>query len=61
MTPLRRKRLLLLAQVPNPLHQRYYSQYCTLLGEGLVMWTMGMAFLTDEGVLKLEELTDGKK
>jgi hypothetical protein len=48
MTNLRRKRLLLLATRPHN-HKRWYSQYCKLMGEGLVMWTMGTAFLTEEG------------
>lgn len=59
MTPLRRKRLLLLAQATK-WHKRFYSQYCVLIGEGLVSWQLGTAFLTKEGQEELARLT-GKK
>jgi hypothetical protein len=52
MTPLRRKRLLLLAQVPHN-HKRWYSQYYHLINEGLVGWQFGTAFLTKEGKKQL--------
>lgn len=54
MTDLRRKRLLLLAAYGGD-HKRWYSQYCELLGEGLVMWAMGSAFLTERGDQWLRE------
>ena len=55
MTPLRRKRLLLLATAPK-WHKRFYSQYCTLINEGLVEWCLGTAFLTDKGMNELARL-----
>ena len=57
MTPLRRKRLLLLAQVPHN-HKRWYSQYCKLINDGLVDWQLGTAFLTDKGCAKLREMQE---
>jgi len=55
MTPLRKKRLLLLATKPHN-HKRWYSQYCTLIGEGLVDWTLGTAYLTPHGNWVLSEM-----
>jgi len=55
MTPLRKKRLLILATKPHNRHKRWYSQYCVLMGEGLVCWQIGAAFLTDKGKKYLEE------
>lgn len=49
MTNTRRRRLLLLAKRYDPATQRYYAQYCTLMGEGLVGWTLGAAFITEKG------------
>lgn len=49
MTRLRRKRLLILATTANADHKRWFSQYCELIGEGLVGWVLGMAYLTDKG------------
>ena len=57
MTPLRRKRLLLLAQTPNADHKRWYGQYCQLAAEGLTSWAMGTAFLTEKGRKELDRLT----
>jgi hypothetical protein len=48
MTPLRRKRLLLIAGKPCN-HKPYYSQYCELMHEGLTAWTLGWAYLTPKG------------
>lgn len=56
LTPLRRKRLLLLAARPNAWHKRFYSQYCVLIQEGLVSWQLGTAFLTPEGQRELLEI-----
>jgi hypothetical protein len=58
MTPLRRKRLLILAQHNSGWHKSYYSQYCKLMGEGLIRWTLGMAFLTPMGVEELKRLQE---
>ena len=58
MTPLRRKRLLILAQHASGWHKPYYSQYCKLMSEGLIRWTLGMAFLTPMGVEELKRLKD---
>jgi hypothetical protein len=57
MTSLRRKRLLILAE-GGGWHKPYYSQYCKLMGEGLIRWTLGMAFLTPMGVEELKRLKD---
>lgn len=54
MTPLRKKRLLILAKSPNSCHKKYYSQYCELIGEGLVFWQFGTANLTPLGIDYLE-------
>lgn len=55
MTRLRKKRLLLLARHGGD-HKRWYSQYCKLQNKGLVVWQLGMAFLTDEGAIELYEM-----
>lgn len=55
MSPLRKKRLLLLAKNGGS-HKEYYSQYCKLIGEGLVLWTLGTAYLTEEGLEYLKDL-----
>jgi len=55
MTPLRRKRLLLLAS-GSAVHKRFYSQYCKLINEGLVRWVIGHAFLTPKGKLELDRI-----
>lgn len=38
-------------------HQRWYSQYCELMKDGLVNWTLGHAFITDDGAIELYELS----
>jgi hypothetical protein len=58
MTPLRRKRLLILAQYPAGWHKAYYSQYCKLMNEGLIRWVIGTAILTPEGVEELKRLKE---
>lgn len=55
MTDLRKKRLLLLARTVNADHKAWYSQYCVLIGEGLVKWCLGTAFLTEKGDVWLKE------
>jgi hypothetical protein len=60
MTPLRKKRLLLLALRPK-WHKRFYSQYYYLIGQGLIEWQLGTAFLTDKGRLELSKMIDGDK
>ena len=55
MTRLRKKRLLLLARHGGNC-SHWYSQYCELIKQGLVSWTLGMAFLTDEGAIELYEM-----
>lgn len=52
---LRKKRLLLLARHGGD-HKRWYGQYCELMKQGLVSWTLGIAFLTDDGAIELYEL-----
>lgn len=48
MTPLRKKRLLLLAGIPHD-HKKYYSQYLELQREGLIGWVIGHAYLNENG------------
>ena len=55
MTRLRKKRLLLLAKHGGDC-KRWYSQYLKLLNEGLIIWQIGHAFLTDEGAIELYEM-----
>lgn len=55
MTPLRVKRLLLLAKYGG-WHKRFYSQYCELIQAGLIQWILGTAFLTEAGEIELERL-----
>lgn len=59
MTPLRKYRLLLLAKYGGD-HKAWYSKYCELMGEGLVTWALGMAFITDKGNEELKRM-EGKK
>jgi hypothetical protein len=56
MSPLRKKRLLILAQYGGGDHKRFYSQYCQLMSEGLVRWVIGMAFITPKGSDVLKRL-----
>lgn len=56
MTPLRKKRLLLLASDPNCWHKRFYSQYVELGRLGLTEWVLGTALLTTKGQRELLEL-----
>lgn len=53
LTPLRRKRLLLLASKGGD-HKRWYPQYMALAAEGLVTWQIGTAFITHKGQNMLE-------
>lgn len=46
----------MLATSANANHKRWYSQYCQLNYEGLTDWTIGTAYLTDKGKIKLKEL-----
>ena len=55
MTRLRKKRLLLLAKHHGAC-SRWYGQYLHLQNEGLVNWHLGSAFLTDKGVIELDEM-----
>jgi hypothetical protein len=57
ITPLRRKRLLILA-TGAAWHKRFYSQYYWLVREGLVRWTMGTAWLTEDGEEELTRILD---
>lgn len=59
MTPTREKRLLILATSANANHKMFYSQYCDLMCEGLVMWTFGTAHLTEAGYERLRYYTYG--
>jgi hypothetical protein len=60
MTPLRRMRLLELATHPSGDHKSHYLQYCQLINEGLVRWTIGFASLTDKGTIELNKLKETK-
>ena len=55
VTRLRKKRLLLLARHGGD-HKRWYSQYCKLINEDLIIWQLGTAFLTDDGAIELYEM-----
>ncbi len=55
MTPLRKKRLLILADTPHD-HKKYYSQYLELEREGLTGWVIGYAYLTEKGKKYLASL-----
>lgn len=55
MNNLRKKRLLLLAKHGGGC-KRFYSQFRLLEREGLTTWALGMAFLTEEGILELDKL-----
>lgn len=54
MSPLRKKRLLLIAGKPAD-HKPYYSQYLQLMKDGLVGWTLGWAYRTEAGEQWLKE------
>jgi hypothetical protein len=52
MTPLRRKRLILLASNSKQQHKRFYAQYLELIHHEFpspVFWTLGTALLTEYG------------
>ena len=56
MTDLRLKRLLILASNASGNHKMFYSQYVKTGAMGYTGWVIGMAYLTEEGMKKLEEL-----
>lgn len=56
MTNLRKKRLLLIAKHGKDC-KGFYSQFILLAREGLTIWVLGTAFLTDKGELELDNLT----
>ena len=56
MTDLRLKRLLILASNAGGNHKRFYSQYVKTGAMGYTGWVIGMAYLTEKGMKKLEEL-----
>ena len=56
MTDLRLKRLLILASTAKGDHKRFYSQYVKTGAMGYTGWAIGMAYLTEKGMKKLEEL-----
>ena len=58
ITPLRRKRLLILAQHSSGWHKAYYHQYYYLVAEGLVSWFLGAAFITPKGDAELKRLQE---
>jgi hypothetical protein len=58
MTPLRRKRLLVLAS-GHANHKRWYEQYCELMyteDPSPVGWVIGTAYLTEHGKKELDKL-----
>lgn len=57
---LRKWRLLILATKPM-WHQRFYSQYCELMKEGLVGWALGTAYLKPAGMMWLINNSDMRK
>jgi hypothetical protein len=56
ITPLRKKRLLILAKFGGGDHKRWYPLYLRLSREGLIRWMLGTAFITILGELELERL-----
>ena len=56
MTDLRLKRLLILASNAGGNHKMFYSQYVKTGAMGYTGWVIGMAYLTEKGMKKLEEL-----
>jgi len=56
LTPLRIKRLLLLAKHGGVDHKRWHSEYCQLSHMGLTSWCLGTAFISEKGDKLLEEL-----
>ena len=56
MTDLRLKRLLILASNAGGNHKRFYSQYVKTGAMGYTGWVIGMAYLTEKGMKKLEDL-----
>lgn len=56
LSPLRERRLLQMAWHFTGNHKRHYGEYCFLMGEGLVRWCLGTAFLTEAGQARLKEL-----
>lgn len=59
VTPTRKKRLLMIAGKPAD-HKPYYSQYLELMGEGLIGWTIGWAYLTEKGKEELDRMKKGR-
>lgn len=57
ITPLRKKRLLLLARCSNAHHKRWYSYYLHLMADGLITWNIGNASLTTAGQQELDRLS----
>jgi len=57
MTNLSREKLLSMASKPIN-HKPHYAQYCDLLQEGLIKWTLGFAHLTEAGKVELDKLKE---
>lgn len=58
MSPLRERRLLQMAWYMTGHHKQHYPEYCYLMGEGLVQWSLGTAFLTEAGIARMNELVE---
>lgn len=56
MTPLRERRLLMMAKTRGHNHKAFYSEYCYLIDQGLIGWRIGSAFLMPAGEERLSEL-----
>jgi hypothetical protein len=60
MNATRRKRLLILTEHPRSDHKRRFAQYLTLVREGLIIWRIGHAYLTEKGVTELAKIKSEK-
>ena len=61
ISPLRLKRLLILARTPKAWHKRFYHQYYYLIYAGIVGWELGTAYLTEYGHNLLKEMLEEKQ
>lgn len=58
LSPLRERRLLQMAWHLTGSHKQHYPEYCYLMGEGLVQWSLGTAFLTEAGIARMNQLLE---
>ena len=53
LSPLRERRLLQMAQNTSGNHKQHYGEYCFLIYQGYVEWSLGTAFLSEAGKERL--------